>query len=72
MKAIVIMFDSLNRHTLPPYGCEWVHAPNFGRLVDRCVTFDKPMFAACPSCLPDAQDPIQSQMGDSPIRHATL
>ena len=27
MKAIMIMFDSLNRRMLPPYGCDWVEAP---------------------------------------------
>ena len=32
MKAIMVMFDSLNRHMLPPYGCDWTHAPNFQRL----------------------------------------
>ena len=35
MKAIMVMFDSLNRHMLPPYGCDWVHAPNFERLAAR-------------------------------------
>ena len=35
MKAIMVMFDSLNRHMLPPYGCEWVHAPNLERLAAR-------------------------------------
>ena len=30
MKTIMVMFDSLNRHMLPPYGCDWTHAPNFG------------------------------------------
>ena len=34
MKAILSMFDSLNRHMLPTYGCEWVHAPNFKRLAE--------------------------------------
>ena len=29
MKAIMVMFDTLNRHMLPPYGCDWTHAPNF-------------------------------------------
>ena len=23
MKAIMVMFDSLNRHFLPNYGCDW-------------------------------------------------
>ena len=40
MKAILLMFDSLNRHMLPPYGCDWVHAPNFARLAQRSATFD--------------------------------
>ncbi len=31
MKAIRLMFDTLNRRMLPPYGCDWVHAPNFAR-----------------------------------------
>ena len=41
MKAIMVMFDSLNRHMLPPYGCDWVHAPNFRRLAERTVKFVK-------------------------------
>jgi hypothetical protein len=28
MKAIFVCFDTLNRRMLPPYGCEWVNAPN--------------------------------------------
>ena len=32
MKAIMIMYDSLNRHMLAPYGCEWTKTPNFERL----------------------------------------
>ena len=23
MKAIMVMYDSLNRHLLRPYGCQW-------------------------------------------------
>ncbi len=41
MKCIMVMFDSLNRHMLPPYGCDWTHAPNFERLAERTVTFDR-------------------------------
>ena len=33
MRAIVLMFDSLNRHMLSPYGDTFVDAPNFARLV---------------------------------------
>jgi hypothetical protein len=31
----VVMYDPLNRRSLPPYGCDWVHAPNFTRLTCR-------------------------------------
>ena len=51
MKAIMVMFDSLNRHMLPPYGCDWVHAPNFKRLAERTVTFDCCYVGSMP-CMP--------------------
>ena len=51
MKAIVVMFDSLNRNWLPPYGCDWVHAPNFRRLAERTVTFDNSYVCSMP-CMP--------------------
>ena len=38
MKAIMVMFDSLNRHMLPPYGAHGIHAPNFERLGNMCRT----------------------------------
>ncbi len=51
MRAIMVMFDSLNRHMLPPYGAEWVHAPNFERLYERTVTFDNSYVGSMP-CMP--------------------
>lgn len=51
MKAIMVMFDSLNRRMLPPYGCNWVHAPNFARLAQRTVTFDNSYVGSMP-CMP--------------------
>ena len=48
MKTIMVMFDSLNRHLLPPYGCDWTHAPNFARLAKRCATFDKSYVCSMP------------------------
>lgn len=51
MKIIHILFDSLNRHYLPPYGCDWVHAPNFQRLAERSVTFDRCYVGSMP-CIP--------------------
>ncbi len=47
----MVMFDSLNRHMLPPYGYDWVHAPNFKRLAEKCVTFDNSYVGSMP-CMP--------------------
>lgn len=55
MKAIVVTFDSLNRHFLPPYGNDWVHAPNFQRLANRSVTFDRSYVCSMP-CMPARRD----------------
>ena len=49
------MFDSLNRAMLPPYGCEWVHAPNFQRLAERTVTFERSYIGSMP-CMPARRD----------------
>jgi arylsulfatase A-like enzyme len=35
MKAIMLMFDSLRRDFLAPYGNARVHTPNFPRLAER-------------------------------------
>ena len=51
MKAIMVIFDSLNRQMLPPYGCDWVHAPNFQRLADQSITFDNYYIGSMP-CIP--------------------
>ncbi len=51
MKAIMVMFDTLNRRMLPPYGCDWIHAPNFARLAERTVTFDNCYVGSMP-CMP--------------------
>ena len=51
MKAVMVMFDTLNRHMLPPYGCDWVHAPNFQRLNDRTISFENSYVASMP-CMP--------------------
>jgi len=51
MKAIMVMFDSLNRHMLPPYGCDWVYAPNFKRLAERTVKFTNNYGGSMP-CMP--------------------
>ena len=51
MKAVMILFDSLNRNFLPPYGCDWVHAPNFKRLYQHSVAFDC-CYAGSLPCMP--------------------
>jgi len=51
MKVILILYDTLNRHYLPPYGCDWVHAPNFKRLAEKTVIFDN-CFAGSLPCIP--------------------
>lgn len=51
MKAIMVMFDSLNRRMLPPYGNNWVHAPNFQRLAERTAVFDRCYVGSMP-CMP--------------------
>ncbi len=51
MKAIMVMYDSLNRKMLEPYGCDWIPTPNFQRLAKRAVTFDNNYVASMP-CMP--------------------
>ncbi len=51
MKAIMVMFDSLNKKYLSAYGNEKVITPNFTRLANKAVTFDK-FFAGSLPCMP--------------------
>jgi len=51
MKVIMVLFDTLNRRFLPPYGCDWVHAPNFKRLANRSVVFNNCYSGSLP-CMP--------------------
>lgn len=51
MKAIMVMFDTLSRRMLPPYGDRDVHAPNFSRLAKRTVAFSN-CYAASMPCMP--------------------
>ena len=55
MKALVVMFDSLNRNYLPPYGCKDSVAPNFARLAKRTVTFENSYVCSMP-CMPARRD----------------
>ncbi|MFX1530974.1 MAG: sulfatase [Promethearchaeota archaeon] len=51
MKVIFILFDTLNRRFLPPYGNTWVHAPNFKRLAEKTVIFDN-CYSGSLMCIP--------------------
>ena len=51
MKAIVVMFDSLNRKYLPAYGGDWTGLTNFRRLEQKTVTFDTCYGGSMP-CMP--------------------
>ena len=55
MKAIFILFDSLNRSYLPPYGNEWIIAPNFERLAGKTVIFDNSYACSMP-CMPSRRE----------------
>ncbi len=51
MKIIMVMFDSLNRRFLSPYGCQDTITPNFLRLAQRAVRFDN-CYAGSLPCIP--------------------
>ncbi len=51
MKAVLIMYDSLNRRYLPPYGMKDIIAPNFARLAEHSITFDNFYCGSMP-CMP--------------------
>lgn len=56
MKCIMVMFDSLNRHLLPPYNADTpVHAPNFQRLAQHTATFKTSYVCSMP-CMPARRD----------------
>ena len=51
MRAIVMMFDSLNRHFLPNYGAKLFDLPNFARLATKTTTFSR-CYAGSMPCMP--------------------
>jgi len=55
MKAVFVLFDSLNRHALSCYGASNIVTPNFDRLAARAVTFDSHFVGSLP-CLPARRD----------------
>jgi arylsulfatase A-like enzyme len=61
MKAVLVLMDSLNRHFLPPYGNDWVMAPNIRRLAERSVTFDRHFIGSAP-CMPARRDMLTGRL----------
>lgn len=55
MRAILLIFDSLNRHWLEPYGGNTADTSNFRRLAQRSVTFDRAFVGSMP-CMPARRD----------------
>ncbi len=55
MRAIFVLFDTLNRHFLQPYGGDQVETPNFRRLAERSVRFDNHYVGSLP-CMPARRD----------------
>ncbi len=51
MRAILMLFDTLNRTYLPPYGCDWTKMPSFERLAGRTAVFDNFYGGSLP-CMP--------------------
>ncbi len=54
LKAVFLLFDSLNRNALSVYGGR-VPTPNFDRLAERAVTFDTHYVGSMP-CMPARRD----------------
>ncbi len=61
MKAVFVLFDSLNRKSLEAYGAETVRTPNFRRLAERCVTFDRHYVGSLP-CMPARRDLLTGRL----------
>ena len=61
MKAVFVLFDSLNRHMLGAYGGTRVPTPNFDRLAARAVTFDKHYVGSLP-CMPARRDMLTGRL----------
>ena len=55
MKVVFVLFDSLNRHLLVPYGGTRITTPNFARLAQRSVTFERHYVGSLP-CMPARRD----------------
>jgi arylsulfatase A-like enzyme len=61
MRTVFVLFDSLNRHALGAYGGTRVPTPNFDRLAQRSVTFDRHYAGSLP-CMPARRDMLTGRL----------
>lgn len=61
MRAVFVVFDSLNRHMLGCYGGVDIPTPNFDRLAARSVTFDNHRVGSLP-CMPARRDMMTGRL----------
>ena len=61
MKAVFVVFDSLNRHMLGAYGGKRIPTPNFDRLAARSLTFDRHYVGSLP-CMPARRDMLTGRL----------
>lgn len=61
MKAVFVLFDSLNRHMLGAYGGTRIPTPNFDRLAARSTTFDRHYVGSLP-CMPARRDMLTGRL----------
>ncbi|MHA1567559.1 MAG: sulfatase [Alphaproteobacteria bacterium] len=55
MRTIFVLFDSLNRDAMGPYGSTAVVTPNFDRFARKAMTFDRHYVGSLP-CMPARRD----------------
>lgn len=60
MKAVFVLFDSLNRNMIGPYGGE-IATPNFDRLAAKTQTFDNHWVGSMP-CMPARRDLLTGRL----------
>jgi arylsulfatase A-like enzyme len=61
MRAIFVLFDTLNRHFLEPYGGDLMQTPNFKRLAEKSVRFDNHYVGSLP-CMPARRDLLTGRL----------
>ncbi len=61
MKTVFVLFDSLNRHMLSPYGGTRIPTPNFDRLAARARVYDRHYVGSMP-CMPARRDMLTGHL----------